>query len=236
MPLKVIGAGFGRTGTSSLKLALEKLGFGKCYHMTELRANPQALDLWMEVLNGRADWEAIFRGYQSAVDWPACSFYKEHMAAYPDAKVVLTVRNPESWYRSVNETIYPISNLIAPKWLPWLPARLRKLHRLIFTTIWDGPLRGEFEDQKAAIDVFNEHIETVKREVPAERLLIFDVRDGWLPLCEFLGIDAVPDEPFPRVNEAAEIKRVVSILRWTWRAVFVSAILLITWGVIVIAF
>ena len=231
MPLKVIGAGFGRTGTSSLKLALEKLGFGKCFHMSELMKNSHSIDLWMDVLDGRADWDAIFDGYQSAVDWPSSAFYKEQMAAYPNAKVILTVRNPESWYRSVNETIYPVSHVFAPKWLPWLPARLRKIRRLIFTAIWNGPFRGEFENQSSAIDVFNAHIESVKREVPADSLLVFDVRDGWAPLCKFLGVDAIPDEPFPRVNEAAEIKRVVSILRWTWRIVPAIAIALLIWGI-----
>ena len=223
MPLKVIGAGFGRTGTTSLKIALEKLGFGKCYHMSELMKKPQGLDLWLDVLDGKADWDAIFDGYQSACDWQSCTFYREQMAAYPDAKVILTVRNAESWYRSVNETIYPVSHLVAPRWMPWLPGRLRKFRRLVFASIWGGIFRGKFEDQSTAVEIFNQHIENVKREVPAERLLVFDVRDGWEPLCRFLEVDTIPDEPFPRVNEAAEIKRIVSILRWGWRVLFVIA-------------
>jgi len=236
LSLKVIGAGFGRTGTSSLKMALEKLGFGKCYHMSEIRDNPRALDHWIAALDGQADWETIFEGYQSAVDWPSSAFYREHMAVFPNAKVILTVRNVESWYRSVNETIYPASNLLAPKWFPFLPKRLRQFRRLVFTAIWDGIFRGEFEDQSTAIAIFNEHIERVKREVPVERLLIFDVRDGWEPLCRFLEVDTIPDEPFPRVNEAAEIKRVVTALRWAWRALYLIVIALLVYGITQLAF
>lgn len=234
MPLKVIGAGFGRTGTSSLKIALEKLGFGKCFHMTEMRDNPRSLDQWMDVLDGRPDWDAIFDGYQSAVDWPSSAYYKEQLAVYPNARVILTVRNPESWYRSVSETIFPVSHLLAPKWMPWLPAILRKLHRLVFTAIWDGTFGGRFEDKATAVRIFNEHIENVKREVPAERLLVFDVGDGWGPLCQFLGVDTIPDEPFPRVNESAEIKRVVSILRWFWIVLSAIAIALLIFVVMAV--
>lgn len=236
MPLKIIGAGFGRTGTSSLKLALEELGFGKCHHMSEIFRNPRTLDLWMDVLDGRANWEAIFDGYQSAVDWPSSAFYKEQMAVYTDAKVVLTVRNPESWYRSASETIYSASQLIAPKWLPWLPNRLRQYRRLVFTTIWDGIFRGKFEEKGTAIAIFNEHIETVKRIVPAERLLVFDVREGWAPLCKFLGVDTIPDEPFPHVNEAAQIKRVIGILRWGWRVLVALVFLLLLFGIAALFF
>lgn len=231
MPLKVIGAGFGRTGTSSLKSALEKLGFGKCHHMSEVLSNPRTLDLWMDVLDGQADWEAVFKGYQSAVDWPSSAFYKEQMAVYADAKVILTVRNAESWYRSASETIYPVSQVMTPKWLPWLPKRLRQYQRLLSTVIWDGIFRGEFEDKSTAIRIFNEHIETVKREVPADRLLVFEVRDGWEPLCKFLGVDTIPDEPFPRLNEAAQIKRVVGIFRWGWRALFALVLALLVFGI-----
>ena len=231
MALKVIGAGFGRTGTSSLKEALETLGFEKCYHATEVFGNPEAVARWCDVIDGNPDWSAIFEGYQSSVDWPACAFYKEQMAAYPTAKVVLSVRNPESWYRSVNETIYPLSHLMAPKWLTWFSRRARNLRRIVFTAAWEGQLQGKFEDKNAAIAIFNEHIETVKREVPAERLLVFDVRDGWAPLCAFLGISDVPDEPFPHVNEAAELKKVVARMRWIWRIGYAVVIVLILWGI-----
>lgn len=231
MALKVIGAGFGRTGTMSLKLALERLGFGKCYHMMEVVRNPGYPSLWAAVLDGEPDWDAVFDGYRSSVDWPAAAFYKEQMNRYPDAKVVLTVRNPESWYRSVSETIYPLSKLMPPVWLMWLK-RFRHVRRLTFESIWDGTFDGRFEDRDHAIGVFNEHIEAVRRHVPPERLLVFDVREGWGPLCEFLGIANVPDEPFPHVNEGAAMKRQLRAFRLLSAAVYGVLALLLAWGIV----
>jgi hypothetical protein len=95
MTLKVIGAGFGRTGTSSLKQALEDLGFGPCHHMTEVIAHPQQVPVWEAAMNGEpVEWEDVFHAYQSAVDWPSAAFYEPLMERYPDARVILTVRDP----------------------------------------------------------------------------------------------------------------------------------------------
>ncbi len=231
MALKVIGAGFGRTGTLSLKRALERLGFGKCYHMVEVIPNPDNLALWMAVLDGKPDWDAIFEGYQSSVDWPAAAFYREQMDRYPEARVVLTVRDPESWYRSVSETIYSFSKLMPPIWLMWLK-RFRQVRRLTYGAIWDGTFDGRFEDRSHAIRVFNEHIESVRKHVPPDRLLVFDVREGWEPLCEFLGIADVPDEPFPHVNEGAAMKRRLRTLRLLLAALYVGLAAVLIWGVV----
>ena len=218
MTLKAIGAGFGRTGTSSMKEALEQLGLGPCCHASEVLFDPEKVRKWCDILDGRsADWEGVFEGYQSSVDWPSSAFYKEQMQAFPEAKVILTVRDPEAWYRSVAQTIYPISDLMAPRWLCFFSSRARRMRRLVFEVIWDGQLRGQFENKDATIAIFEEHIETVKRTVPAERLLVFDVREGWAPLCDFLGISEIPEEPFPHINESAKLKQVVQRLRRRWR-------------------
>lgn len=190
--LKIIGAGFGRTGTLSTKMALEELGFGPCYHMTELFQNPGAEEMWEAVVRGEpVSWDDVFRGYQASVDWPACAFYQQQMQAYPAAKVLLTVRDPERWYESVKSTIYR-----APQDVPPDNAHARMVSKLI----WEGTFNGKFEDKDYAITVFNRHNEEVQRLIPPEKLLVFNVKEGWEPLCAFLGVP-VPDKPFPHLND-----------------------------------
>jgi Sulfotransferase domain len=202
--LEVIGAGFGRTGTLSLKLALERLGFGPCYHMIELIDDPGRLGLWEAALAGNADWEQIFRGYRATVDWPGVAFWRQLVARYPAAKVILTVRDRDSWYESARDSIYRVSSS------PW-PADARGDPRrdFVIRLVWEKQFGGRFEDAEHAMAVFDEHYDAVRREVPADRLLEFHVRDGWQPLCDFLGVP-VPDEPFPRTNDRQEFAARVS--------------------------
>jgi hypothetical protein len=144
--LKVTGAGLGRTGTLSLKVALERLGLDKCYHMSEVIAHPQHVPVWEAAGRGEpVDWEALFRGYQATVDWPGCHFYRDFLASYPDAKVILTVRDPERWYDSARQTIYAVRTAF-PGWLiPFVP-RMRRLLAMTDRLIWDGVFGGRFED------------------------------------------------------------------------------------------
>jgi hypothetical protein len=214
MTLKVIGAGFGRTGTSSLKQALEDLGFGPCYHMTEAFAHPEHTPVWEAAVNGQAvEWEDVFRDYQSAVDWPAAAFYQQLMARYPDAKVILTVRNPERWYESTQNTIYAIGKLTASPPMSWVGAVFnRQRQRVAAVTgrlAWDELFGGRFEDRQHAIEVFNRYNADVQRYVPADRLLVYDVRQGWEPLCTFLGVPAPDHKPFPHLNDTAEFRKAI---------------------------
>ena len=204
--LKVIGAGFGRTGTLSIKAALEELGFGPCYHMTEVFDHPKHALLWDAAARGESvNWQEMFKGYQATVDWPGCTFYKELMQIYPDAKVLLTVRDPENWYESAQSTIYqattrtrtPSSRLLLRLFLP----NARQTVRMINTLIWDGTFNGNFTDKQYAIEIFNQHIEEVKQYVSPERLLVYNVKEGWEPLCTFLGVEVPKDEPFPHLND-----------------------------------
>ncbi len=202
MPLSVIGAGFGRTGTMSSKLALEKLGLGKCYHMLEVRENPDHAAVWSSAVDGgQVEWDSLFAGFGAAVDWPACHFWRELAAHYPDAKVMLTVRDPERWYQSVRNTIYramtgPIADDDTNR-----RERMGMANKIILEQTFDG----RFEDRAHAIDVYQRHNEAVRRDVPAERLLVHEVAQGWDPLCRFLGLP-VPDEPFPQLNTTAEFR------------------------------
>jgi len=210
--LKVIGAGFGRTGTNSLKEALEQLGFGKCHHMVEVLPSEIQVRLWHEVAEKRSlQWDAIFDGFQSSCDFPSSAYYKELAAHYPDAKVVLTVRSPESWYDSAAQTIYEITYAI-PGWLIRLVPHVRRLREMIETIIWQGVFDGKFEDRDYAISVFEQHIENVKAIIPADRLLVMHIKEGWEPLCHFLNVP-VPDTPFPRVNDTAEFRKRIQVIR-----------------------
>jgi len=196
--LKVIGAGFGRTGTLSTKLALEELGFNPCYHMSELFERPDANEQWDAITRGGSvdgvDWHTVFKGYAATVDWPGCTFYRELMQAYPGAKVLLSVRDPEKWYESAINTIYRVSHLN--------PEHAKSIHgRMINALIWQGTFDGRFEDKDYAIAVFLRHIEEVKQQVQVEKLLVYDVKEGWEPLCAFLGVAVPTKKPFPHVND-----------------------------------
>ncbi|MBK80409.1 MAG: sulfotransferase family protein [Gammaproteobacteria bacterium] len=202
MTIEVIGAGFGRTGTLSLKQALEQLGFDKCYHMVEVFQNPDHLEQWTKATRGEpVDWPALFAGYRASVDWPSCNFWELQLEAFPDAKVILSERDPERWYESVMNTIYPSSrkarDSAGPAMKPWV--------EMAFELIWDGTFHGRIEDREHAIDVYLAHNEYVKKQAPRDRLLVFEPSQGWEPLCEFLGC-SVPDEPYPRVNTTEEFQ------------------------------
>lgn len=181
MALKVISTGFGRTGTTSLKAALERLGFSRCYHMMEVFSHPEHIPLWLDANQEEAvNWEKLFGDYQAAVDWPSCTFYNELMQRYPDAKVLLSVRDPDSWYQSALETIYSSQQLRPPaSWLFALIPQVRRFMRMVDAVVWQGTFGGRFEDKDYAIRVFNDHIAEVRRTVPPERLLVFDVKEGW---------------------------------------------------------
>jgi hypothetical protein len=194
MGLKVIGAGFGRTGTHSLKLALEMLGFAPCYHMVEVFTNPGHSEQWEAIASGgKPDWDALLGGYKAGVDWPVCHFWRELAEAYPDAKIILTERDAEGWYRSIADTIFEFVD------------RARADATATFIVAGTDRAFGNRFDKEHVIDVYHRHNETVKREAPKGRLLVYDVPEGWQPLCNFLGVP-VPAAPFPKVNTTEEFR------------------------------
>ncbi len=202
MTIEVIGAGFGRTGTLSLKLALEKLGFGKCYHMIEVAQNPGHVALWQDATRGEpTDWDTLFEGYGASVDWPACNFWELQLGHYPNARVILSERDPDRWYESVMNTIYPSSLAFREAEDP----ATREFAEMVFELVWEGTFHGRVEDKEHAIDVYLAHNEYVKKQAPKDRLLVFQPEQGWAPLCDFLD-RPVPDEPFPRVNSTEEFR------------------------------
>ncbi|MCG6933695.1 MAG: hypothetical protein LJE57_08645 [Gallionella sp.] len=198
MTISVIGAGVGRTGTYSLKLAINQLGFGPCHHMEEVLFNmPVQVPLWSAAVSGRPDWQKVYSGYKSAVDWPTAGFYRELHAAYPTAKFVLTHRSPESWADSFGETIYKLlagKDQLPPEMKDWLAMG----EGVIAKTGFPAGLNRD-----GLIKAFKTHNDAVQNAIPAKQLLVYEVKDGWGPLCEFLG-KPVPSDPFPRTNGRSE--------------------------------
>jgi hypothetical protein len=205
MNLEVIGAGFGRTGTMSLKVALEELGYGPCYHMVELFEHPEHVQRWEAAVRGEpVNWEELLSGYRATVDWPGAAFYGELMKAYPEAKVLLSVRNPQRWYESTKNTIYATVN---PS--PEMIAAVGPAPRLNNELIWKRTFGEDFADSQHAIEVFERHNEEVKRYVPADQLLVYKVKEGWEPLCDFLGVEAPKGKPFPHLNDTDSFQRML---------------------------
>ncbi len=205
--MKVIGAGLPRTGTLSQKVALEMLGFGPCYHMVNVLTNLPLSQPWEEALDGDADWDAIFGEHEATVDWPGSFFYRELADAYPDAKVVLSVRDPEAWEKSMRTTIWdtiygqsPAAHiskareLVDPEWQHYI----RLMARMWAAQgIFNGP---EIYPGQLA-EAITRYQDQVQRNIAPDRLLVWGVGDGWEPLCRFLEVD-VPDKPFPRLNDS----------------------------------
>ncbi|GAA4210147.1 sulfotransferase family protein [Actinocatenispora rupis] len=203
--MKVIGAGFGRTGTASLKAALDRLGVGPCFHMSEVFEHPDRVPYFRAAARGEAvDWDAAFAGYESTVDWPGAAFWRELAARYPEAKVLLSVRDPARWHASMRDTILPAADA-APERARQLPELVAPM-QMLQDVVWQGTFDGRGGDEAYATRVFTEHNAAVRREIPADRLLEYEVGQGWGPLCAFLGVD-VPDEDFPHLNDGASFRQ-----------------------------
>jgi hypothetical protein len=200
MALDIIGAGFGRTGTSSLKIALEHLGYGPAHHMFEVRDNPHLLPVWEGAARGDAiDFDQAFAGYRAQVDWPGARYWRELAAHYPNAKVILTVRDPGDWFDSVQATIVPFTANRGNHGADHPNAIAHMGHKLIVEGLFDNRLT----DRAHATAIFRNHIAEVQATIPPARLLTFDVAEGWTPLCAFLGTP-VPDISFPRLNSSKQ--------------------------------
>lgn len=209
--LKLIGAGLGRTGTASLRLALRQIEY-RCYHMYDIafdRARRKDVDFWNTVIHGNdsgAEWNTIFGDFQATLDYPGCFFWRELMVAYPKAKVVLTThpRGAEAWYDSTYETIFADTSTVEAS------AFGRAIVVMLDRHVWgpEGFFRGRFQDRDYAIARYEEHSEDVRKGVPAERLIDYSVTQGWEPICTALGTP-IPEQPFPTVNEREEKARMV---------------------------
>lgn len=203
MALKVVGTGLGRTGTKSMQTALNMLGFGPCHHMIEVFAHPESMALWIEADAGRANWDAIFKDYHSVVDFPGAAFWREITAHYPDAKVLHTVRDADKWFESTQATIFAPDSVALSDGphAPFFNAVVRRF-------------RDHMHDRAFMTDYFRRHTEEVKAAIPPERLLVYEVGEGWERLCKFLGVP-VPKEPYPSENSRAEFVGRSAVIRAT---------------------
>jgi hypothetical protein len=196
--LQVVGAGVGRTGTHSLKVALERLLGGACHHMVEMLGDPAQVPGWIDAIDGKpVDWPLLLARYRAIVDWPGASFWREISAAFPEPLVLLSVRDPEAWYRSASRTIFlTLDQVPPPERVLWRNAVRKLLH---------DRFSDKFDDPTAMMDAFQRHNDAVRREVPAARLLEWRPEDGWDLICERLGLP-VPDDPFPVTNTTNETR------------------------------
>jgi len=226
--MKLIGAGLPRTGTLSQKVALEMLGLAPCYHMVNVLGNLDEAEYWRRGLDGEAPWDQVFDGFQATVDWPGSFFYKELVDFYPDAKVLLSVRDADSWARSMRDTIFGLfygdvlmhdlssaRGRVDPKWRSYIEMMQGMWQQS--GLIDDGAATGQ-DSMKQAMERFNQEVQAT---VPSDRLLVWSVGDGWEPLCRFLELP-IPDTPFPHLNDSKEfVERVIDGALLTlreWRA------------------
>lgn len=194
MTLRLIGAGVGRTGTLSLRVALETLLGEPCYHMFEVREHPEHIPLWHAAARGATvDWRALLEPYGAAVDWPAAAFWPEISAAFPDAVILLSTRDAESWWRSASSTIFEVIKDVSGPWREMVDAMLA------------ARFTSDIHDRDAAIAAFEAHNRAVRARAPAARLVEWQAADGWAPICAALGLP-VPDAPFPHVNSTEEFR------------------------------
>ena len=206
MSLAVIGPGFGRTGTMSLKHALERLGFGPCHHMEEVFAHPEQIPHWQAVAASRpVVWDDVFAGYRSQVDWPGAHPWRELAIAYPQSKVILFVRPEAAWWTSFSATIGALFD--APDQVP-LPPHLRTMRDVVIEMVQVQTFGCPSTDREGVLAAYRRRTEEACAAIPAERLLVFDVAEGWAPLCRFLDVP-VPDVPFPRLNSTEQFWKMV---------------------------
>lgn len=218
--MKVIGVGIGRTGTLSLKVALETIGYHPCYHLLDVYKKPGILRILLAVGDGKElEWRDLFKHYRAGVDFPFTTQYKIYLQNYPETKVILTVRDPDEWYDSARQTIYHIQRIL----IRYLPGG-RKVGE---KTIWYQLFENRFEDREFAIRAFKQHTEQVKQTVAPEQLLIFNVKDGWEPLCAFLQVP-LPDEPFPHANQRPIMRSMMALALILIIVLLIGVILLIS--------
>jgi hypothetical protein len=202
MTISLIGAGYGRTGTLSLKSALETLGYNKCHHMIEVIQNPGESEKWLHAIDSKSvNWDRLLEGYEATVDWPACHFYQELADYYPKAKVLLSVRDPTSWFESMSATTLGVIRKRMQT------SKAGQSRNLGIELVVNAAFGGKIDDAEHAIRIFNQHTKAVVNAIDPNRLLIYDVREGWEPLCQFLD-KPVPDIAFPRVNSRREFEEI----------------------------
>lgn len=212
MALKVIGTGLSRTGTTTLRSVLEQLGFSKCYNSGELFTHPRGIEFWENLEQGKdVDFDAFFEKYQAIIGFPGYIFHEKLLEKYPDAKIILSVRDPEVWYEDISKTVFYTGNdhvnkqysAEAKKIDPYLSECIDRIHTMQYRIMEDGYFEGRFQDKEYAIDRYNQWTESIIKKFPSDKLLVYQVTEGWEPVCKFLGVPVPEDVPFPHLNSPA---------------------------------
>ena len=202
MALQIVGAGVGRTGTHSLKIALEQLLGGTCHHMIEMFERPDQVEAFTAAIDGEpTDWSVVMADFTAMVDFPGSLFWREIAAAFPDAPVLLSTRDAEGWYRSASKTIFLSFDRTPPELRPWMEAIRRGLR---------DRFSDDFENKDAMIAAYDAHNAAVRAEIPAARLIDWTPSDGWSPICAALNVP-VPSEPFPLTNTTSEFRAMIGL-------------------------
>jgi len=208
--MKIIGCGFGRTGSMSMKIALEQLGFGPCHHMDEVIANPEKhLPFWLAASKGEdVNWDDALKGYESCVDWPSAAYWSVLAEHYPDAKILLTTRSAESWYNSISNTIFKIigDTMDAPP-----NEAPNPFGEMLGHMVLENTFQGNITDRDHCINIFNQNVQAVKNTFKGDKLFVYNIGDGWDGLCRWLDVP-IPDMPFPRTNNQEEFFQLASKL------------------------
>jgi len=211
MALKVIGTGLPRTGTASLKGALQLLGYQQTYHMDNLLNNPSQVHYWVELFDtGSTDYDALFEGFAASTDFPGFFAYKALLKQYPDSKFILTTRDPDIWYESIKNTVYQAVTAFFQKDTPTdSMRRVEGVFQLLDRYLFGQFFKGTFLDKEKTLSLVNAYLDEINAIIPADKMLIYEISEGWQPLCDFLEL-RVPEIEFPYKNKREDFNTMIA--------------------------
>jgi len=209
MSLFVIGTGLSRTGTTTLRKVIEELGFGPCYNSTELFIRPRGIEFWEALEKGQeVDFESFFSDYNAIIGFPGYIFHQQLKDRYPSAKIILSYRDPDEWYEDISTTVFESASSHVNKayanevrsFDPYLADCIERIHALQLRMLEENYFEGRFSDQELSVKRYVEWNESIKEIYPEDELLVYQVTEGWEPVCEFLGVPVPEDKEFPHLN------------------------------------
>lgn len=211
MALKVIGTGLPRTGTASLKGALQLLGYQQTYHMDNLLNNPAMVKYWVELFDtGKTDFDVLFDGFTASTDFPGFFAYKALLKKYPESKFILTTRDLDSWYDSIHKTVFQaVTSFFAKETPTDSMRRVEGVFQLLDRYLFGQFFNGTFTDKEKTLSIVKAYLQEVKQNIPDGQMLVYEISEGWEPLCDFLDLP-VPDLEFPYKNKREDFNTMIA--------------------------